>query len=811
MNAEIGLNDIGIKNSIESDTDTVDKKSADKVTYWLKELAAAVKVEKEWRKSAREVVKLYEGAKKDEYQYNILYSNTDTLQPALYNSTPRPIVQRRFKDEDPLGKMAAKAGERLLAFLMDSGDSTYVSFDDFMKSATLEALVPGRGVTRFKYDATITEVENLQAAEASPEPDETEEGEPEAAAPTVEYETVCAEEVPWDRFNHGAAKKWQQVPWVSFDHYMTREELEKNFGAVGAKVPVTEILDDSDKEDDSDRMDRKDINENAKVAKVTEIWDKTSKTVIFVSPQWKTAPLREVADPLNLQAFFPCPKPLAFMQKINTLVPVPLYQLYEAQAKELNTVTFRINKIVKALKVRGFYDNQVEGMDKVMAAEDNVLTPIENVAALLGQGGKLENAIFLMPIEKLVAVLQQLYLQRTQVKAVIFEITGIADIMRGSSQASETLGAQQIKNQWGTLRLKKAQKEVMRYTRDCLRLMLEIGVSKLAPETIKKMTGLPFPTGMEKSQAQQQLQQMQMQQQMQAQMAQQMGQPPQPPQPPPQELAMAAGMPSWDELLGLLQDDLQRNYRVDIETNSTIDAEATEDKEDVAEVMNAISQFMMAIGPLVSEGTMPFGVAQKMMLAIVRRFRFGTELEDELQQMQPPKPKGDPKVEAEIQKAKADIEGKVKALEQQDAQLKQKTAEADMQLAMERKQFEMDKMMAEKELEMERKLAEKQLAMDRQLALKELDFAKQMVDAAHEQKVKLDEAKHAQKMQLDEHRVQLKEQRAAESAQKSKESHKELAGGLDNLGKVLTDTLEKVNKSKVARKQPDGSWKSSSE
>lgn len=747
---EITAKDIGIKSSAAEPDGQINQKDADKVKYWLRQVSSATKTEKEWRKSARHIVSIYEGDRKEDYQYNILYSNTDTLQPALYNSTPRPVVQRRFKDADPTGKLAAKVGERLLAFLMDTGNPEYTSFDDFMKSATLESLVPGRGVTRFKYDATIEEAQSLAQAESGGDSaeEEPEDGEPEAAPPSIEYETVCGEEVPWDRFNHGPSKKWQQVPWVSFDHYMDREELEKNFGALGAKVPVSEMLADGDNEDDEQKQ-KKEAESGMKVAKVIEIWDKTSRTVIFVSPQWPNAPLRQVEDPLKLQGFFPCPRPLMFMQKISTLTPVPLYQMYQAQAKELNTITVRINQIIKALKVRGFYDQTIEGMDKIMAADDNVLVPVENVAALFSQGGSLEKSIFLMPIEKLVAVLQQLYLQRTQIKAVIFEITGIADIMRGSSQASETLGAQQIKNQWGTLRLKKAQKEVMRYTRDCLRLILEIAVSKLAPETVKKMTGLPFPTAQEKQQAQMQLQQLQQQAQQQAALAQQSGQEASPLPEPPEELALAAKLPSWEELLGILQDDLQRNYRVDIETNSTIDAEATEDKEDVADIMNAISQFMNGIGPLVQDGTMPFAVAQKMLLAIVRRFRFGTELEDELNNMKAPEAKPDPKAaqaEAEVKMAQeahqmdmqarqADLQGK-----SQMAQIEGQKMQQQSQLAQIQAQIDMQRLQAE--AAQSARDAEYQAQAHAQ-RMAELALQAQLAQAQHQQKLAIARQKPA--------------------------------------------------------------------
>jgi hypothetical protein len=669
------------------------KSMAEKAAAWHKELANAYKREKTWRKEALTYTQLYEAGKRQENQYNILYANTEVLGPAVYNSTPRPVVERRFKDEDPLGKMASQAAQRMLEYMVDNGQPQESTFDELLKSAVLEGLVPGRGVTRFRYDAEI-ETKEAEAAELPEAEPASEAGEP-AAQSRVRSEYVCGEEVPWNRFRHGYAKKWKDVPWVAFEHDFDKEELVEAFGAaIASQIPLTESDADSDDNgDDSDADGSTQERSNVSLAKVFEIWDKSSKSVIFVTPNNVRLVLKEVPDPFQLAGFFPCPRPLTFVQKISSLVPVPPFALYEEQAKELNRVTTRINKLLAMLKVRGMYDSQVQGIDKVLSGEDGVLIPAENVAALLGQGNSLEKALWLMPIDKIIAVLQQLYQVRPQIKAVIFEISGIADIMRGSSTASETLGAQKIKESWGTLRLKRAQKEVARYARDCLRLMTELGVSKLAPQTLQGMTGLPYPTQGQKQQMVAQLQN-----------AQAMGQ-----QIPP-DAVVQLQTPTWEDLLALLRDDVQRSFRIDIETNSTVDAEATEDKQNIAELLNAISQFLSGVAPLIESGSMPFEVAKTMLLAITRRFRFGPEFEDSLKKMQQPPQKPDPaaaKAQADMQnnqqlhqldmqKAQMDLQAR-----QQEMAGKQREAELKAQLEMQKMQMELQMAEREHQLKME--------------------------------------------------------------------------------------------------------------
>jgi len=658
------------------------KKDEDFVLGWLKDIEDAIEREDSYRKEGRSTIEIYEGDKKDVIPFNILFSNTETLAPALYNSVPRPVAQRRFKDEDAIGKAAGELVQRTLAYEIDTDLEGYEPFDDLIQSAVLNSLVPGRGLTRFKYDATYEKRE--VEVEDGMEPVEPEE--------VVTGELVCGESLAWDHVIFGYARRWKEVPWAAIEHDMTREELVDNFGKLGARVELTKGEDAAGESKSLFGSRKKDM-KGVELGKVYEIWDKLKREVIFISPGYKDGVLKRAADPLNLSGFFPFPRPLQLLRRIDSLTPMTLYSFYEEQAKELNRVTVRINKLIVALKVRGLYDSTVEGIDKVLTADDNVMIPAENVAGLQ-QGQSLEKAFFLMPIEKLIAVLQQLYLQRTQVKTVIYEITGIADIMRGSSVASETLGAQEIKNQWGTLRLKRAQKEVARYVRDCLRIMAEISVTKMSAKTLKAMTGLPYPLAEEKQQAQMILQQMQQQQLAQQQMMppQQPGMPPaqaQPPAPIPPEIQQAASMPSIEDLLSVLSNDLQRSYKIDIETNSTVDAEATEDKKDISELMNAVAQFLNGVAPAVEQGILPFEAAKAMLLGAVRRYRFGSDVEDMIKAMQAPAPKQaeppDPTKSPEYLQMQAQT-----ALQEQ--KMKQTQMNLEMQMAQQEHAFKMKEM-----------------------------------------------------------------------------------------------------------------------
>lgn len=653
------------------------------VQHWITEIATAKKREKDFRKDGEEVIDIYSGKKSNEIPFNILFSNVETLLPALFSQTPRPVVKRRFDDQDPIGLAASKAGERMLKYLLDTNVEGYETFDDSISNATLDALLPGRGITSIKYDAEVTDVESSE-----------EDGEP---TPVVQWEQVCTDSRGWNKVYFGYAKKWSKVPWIAYEDYLDEEECERLFGEeVSSRIVYTEGEDDDDDENKKSKLE--DNKGSRKTAIIYQIWDKTGgKKIRYISPAYNDGYLKVQDDELGITGFFNCPRPIQFIKKSSDLLPVSMYKLYENQAKELNTITLRINEVVKRIQAKGLYDGALgEDIGALLDGAENTLTPTEKGSSLLDGG--LAKSIWFMPIEQLVVVYQQLITAREACKRTIYEITGISDILRGQSMASETLGAQKIKESWGTLRLKRLQMEVQRYARDVLRIMLEVAASKMSEESWAQATGLPFPTADQKAQAQQQLQLMQMQ-------AQQM-QPGQPPAPPPDpQIMQAAQSPSWKEILDILTNDMLRSYKIDIETNSTIDVEATEDQKNVADFMNAMGQLMAGLTPMVEAQAMPFEAAQSIMLAVVRKYRFGTEVEEQFKNMKAPQksnPEAD-KAKADMAQAQQDMQLEMQKIQRNAEQARQQL-QADMQAKMEQlradQQIEIAKLQAKKESEM---------------------------------------------------------------------------------------------------------------
>lgn len=729
--------------------------------YWMKQLFASGKRLERWLESGKRISAIYEADRNKDPKdgspaipFNILYSNTETLLPALYNEIPRPVVQTRFKDEDLISNAACTALERGISFAVDNPIAGYEGLHQLFEAAVVSACVPGLGALQFSFDADILNYsEKASNAEEIPEQNEekgdldgqestiaitaqeTQQPTQTSPMPEVKNRAICAKYIPWNQIRWGFAKRWRDVPWIAIYWDMTKADVKASFGA-----EIADKLTYTNKDEESDAGgERKDYEKRAEnTVRIWEIWHKSSRKIIFICENYGKEVLKEIDDPLGLTGFYSMPEPLFAFRRVDDLVPVALYRFYQRQAEELNRITDRILRITEAIKVRGFFDSSVGDLKQLFSADDNELIPV-NGSKLMdpsGNGSALDKAIWLLPTEKLVTTLQTLLQARESIKQVIYEITGISDILRGASVASETATAQNIKNQWGSLRLKKFQKSVQAFVRDGFRIVSEIQSKHFDEQTWAKMTGLDYLTGEQKQQLEQQLQQIQPQlEQMQMQMQQaQPQQPPQdpnqppapqqPPQPPPEMQQLQQQMeqiqqqlqkPDWPSVLALVKDDVLRSFRIDVETNSTIDPEAAEDRQAVAEMLQAFTGTLQQLMPGAQSGVIPMPAVKGILKAMLKRFRFGTEVDQAINQIPDQLPnQPDPKQMEQMQKQ---IQQQQEKLQQGEQQMKEKDAE----IGMKEKEFAMEQQMFEKEVEM----AKKELEMQKQMALKEIEMAKQ--------------------------------------------------------------------------------------
>jgi len=589
------------------------------VRLWLEAIALSEKTEEDWRKRASDAIDIYRDAEKDRKakRFNILHTNTETLAPALYNSVPTPDVRPRYMAGNPLDKQVAQVIERALSFSIDTYD-----FNSVMEDAVKDRLLPGRAVSRVRYEPKFDDQGN------------------------VAYEAVTCEPVEWADFRIGPARVWSKTPWIAFRHYLTREQVMALNEKIGATIPLDSRVDGLKKDDDDNRTP-----DVFKRLAVWEIWDKEAKEILFIAPSYKLGPLKKDPDPLGLEGFFCIPRPMLAIETPDTQVPIEPFRIYKDQAEELDLVTRRITAITRVMKVRGIYASPMaNAFSQMSSAKDGDFVPADNIEQFM-QGG-LDNAIWQWPIEVASAVLERLYLARDQIKATIFEITGVADVMRGQTDSNETLGAQQLKAQWGSLRLQKQQGDVQRYARDLLRLKAEIICTKFGAQTLSMISGIQVTPEMEQ----------------------------------------------------ILRSDLMRAYRIDIETDSTIQADVQKAQQQAGQFIQGAGTFFQAIGPAVQTGAMPPDVAIKLFMGLARPFKLGKQAEDALdkweqettakleqQKQQPPQ---EPPPDPAVVKAQMDMQAKQAEL-QQSGQIEGQRLQMEAQVKAEELAIERERLALE--------------------------------------------------------------------------------------------------------------------
>lgn len=561
-----------------------------------------------WIKKAAEYYEIYEGCKPDETPFNILFSNTEILAPAVLSQKPTARVLRRW--DDSRADIPAKAVQRMLTFCMDTNLPSMPDFMTCLEDSVLDATVPGQGLIRVRLLSSI----------------------------------ACLDLVLWNKFIWGYCARWEDCPWIAFRHDKTPTEVIESF-QIEDPLVIAKLKSSASSEETDPTTDEK---RPATIA-VYETWVKKDKVIHWLCDAIDTCCLTTDPDPFGLENFYPIPpKPLTFVHSTTDTLPRPLYNLYKQQAQELNEITIRLRKIIRALKVRGIYAANISDIPKIFEEDDNVLIPSEAASQVLMDGKGLDSKIWLLPIDKLIIVTKELYEARERVKSTIYEILGIGDILRGVSKASETLGAQQIKDKWGSLRVNKARNRTSEFVCEGLRLLAEVAVKKTPPEMWAAVTGMDLASPVETGAGVVGGQQL-----------------------PPDQ--------TWPGVLATLQNDLKRAYIIDVETNSTVDSEATQDKQETIEFMNAFGQAMSGLEKLMMSSPEGFEAGKSVLLGVVNKFKLGEEVSPLLMKLKPPQRGLTPeqqKAQADLQKAQQDLQKREQALVADEQALKDLTASA---------------------------------------------------------------------------------------------------------------------------------------
>ena len=422
------------------------------VEEWIKKISAAEKKYANYYNLIKETRNFYKDCnafRQNDGHYNIFWSTVETMKPFLYFKQPRPYIERSNKTPSAVENAACEILSKALAW-----DLSRFDFDSIIKYARNDFLISGCGIVWERYRPEFSKISANDNKETELE--------------IKTSEKVVSEYVNPEQFFADCDKVgiWEDVTWIARKIYMTKQEAVDTFGEKNCLELV--------KYGEQDYQNKETC--------VYEIWDKNSKKVYWLSKEKDSDFLKVIDDPFHLSGFFPCPKPIFATLTNDSIIPVPDYCLIKELLSELNGINSRMRLTMQALKVSGAYDNSFPELANIFN-KDVTLVAAKDFQRLKDAGG-LRGILDFIPIEQYVTALQQLATRRQDIITQIYEVTGVSDIMRGTSDSKDTATAVTKKTNFGTLRNQDRQNDMQRFIRDLFSIKAEIICELFSKETL---------------------------------------------------------------------------------------------------------------------------------------------------------------------------------------------------------------------------------------------------------------------------------------------------------------------------------------
>ena len=400
------------------------------------------------------------------FKLNFFHANIETMKAMLAGSMPSVEVQREFSDpNDDDARVAAVMLQRLLQQNIEANPN---NFTETLKACLEDRLVPGLGTARIMY---------TKEAQVAPDGNE------------VLFEDAPTTYVHWKDMLWSYARTWSECWWLGYRSYMTREQVIERFGEnadqnlqfqnYGGEGDAADIPTDQEMTDSEPRT------------VIWEIWAKATKEVFW----WSRGALEVLDmkdDTLKLDQFYPSPKPMFANLTTSLLMPKADFDISRDLYNEIDILQTRIAIITRAVKVVGTYDANVDGIARMMnEGMENDMIPVDNWAMLAEKGG-LKGAIDWFPTTEVAGVLEKLIAVRDQTIQLLYQITGMADILRGQSDQYAGVGQEQIKEKYASIRIQSLQDDFARFASDLQSLKAEVISKHFEPGSIYRQSNAKF-------------------------------------------------------------------------------------------------------------------------------------------------------------------------------------------------------------------------------------------------------------------------------------------------------------------------------
>jgi len=463
-------------------------------------------------------------------RYPLWWVTMEIRKAITLSRLPIPVL-KDTQGDDPFGRTSCVIGERFIKGILKTFDALSV-----FCSGRDDLLVTNFGWCRafFKEEEGLEE-EKIRLQELTPPPMMGPDGQPLPPQPPI-YVTPDGQQVFEPEFDdlgaymltgamvpvfdqqvyldHGLycdlyvdpdARRWSQVKKLAFKYEYTYRDFAAKFGKDALELISTKDIDD---------------HKSGKPIVVFEYWDYFLRIVKwcaensedFFQPTGMAVPNTEAAtqdlemmapddatdnadaaraddgDIYGLNDFFPCAEPLCLNAPTDEFWPIPEYFQVREILDDVHNITTRMFLLTKAIRVRFLFDGSIPEL-KQLTNESSEATglSVPNLAEALinSKDGTLTKLVAYFPVKEMIEGLGNMYVAFNQRLDMYFQATGINDLIRGAaSDVEKTYGERQMEGKYALNRIEPYQRSIQEWIKNNYQLLLDMGLKNFSDESI---------------------------------------------------------------------------------------------------------------------------------------------------------------------------------------------------------------------------------------------------------------------------------------------------------------------------------------
>ncbi len=461
-------------------------------------------------------------------RYPLWWSCWKIRQPITLARLPIPVL-KDTQGDDPYGRTACVIGERLTRGIL----KTFDAFPEF-SAANDDFLITNFGWGRVFYkkeECVEDEKVRLQVIEQPPMLDEA--GQPVQEMPpiylTPEGKQVDPSQILDDEFGpylltgqkveieneevffeaglysnlyvDPDAKRWNEVQRIAIEYQYSYREFQKKFGKAALDKIAQEDLE---------------MHRSGKPIITFEYHDDFLKEVYwfaengddFFQPEGiaitsnleEVKPIKEEdgeeedsdetydnSDLYGLSRFFPCSEPLIINNSTREFWPIPEYFQVQDILDDIHSIFSRMVLLTKAIRVRFLFDSSVTELKSLIGetGEGGGLGIPNLESALMNGKGDLRNLVTYFPVKEMIDGLQQMYVAFNQRLDVFYKLIGINDLIQGAtSDQDKTFGERQLEGKFALNRFEPFQRKIQEWIKNNYQLLMEMALKMFSDKSL---------------------------------------------------------------------------------------------------------------------------------------------------------------------------------------------------------------------------------------------------------------------------------------------------------------------------------------